>query len=108
MTGTRVEKLYRPSLYRDGRVRRRECWAATIDGVWRIERDEDQTTSWSVRHLPSGTILPVTLGPAGQEQVWHSPAGATQALTFGTLARASTFVTSGRAQALLDVALADA
>lgn len=89
--------------YRHNLRGRRECWAAVVDGTWRVERDEDYGTTWSIKHLPTGTILPSL--HAGK--VWRSDMGATVATVFGTLDRACKFIQDGRADELLDLALAE-
>jgi hypothetical protein len=91
-------------LYRTTRSGRRSCWTVIVDGVWRVERDEDRGTTWSVKHLPTGIILPTLSGG----RVWRSEAGATVATVFGTVDRAIRFIEDGRAQALLDQTISEA
>jgi len=46
---------------------RRQCWAATTtDGIWAFAREEDGTTSWTVRHLPTKTVVTGCLGSLRQ------------------------------------------
>lgn len=53
-----VDKAMLPS-----RGGRRQCWSATTkDGTWGFAREEDRTTSWTVRHLPTGTVTAEYLG----------------------------------------------
>lgn len=41
-----------------GGRQRRECWgAATIDGVWAIDRLDDVGTPWQITHIPTGFIV---------------------------------------------------
>lgn len=37
---------------------RRQCWSAvTTDKAWGFAREEDGTTSWTVTHLPTRTVV---------------------------------------------------
>lgn len=53
-----VDKQMLPS-----RGGRRQCWAAqTKDGTWAFAREEDETTSWTVTHLPTRTVMDSCVG----------------------------------------------
>lgn len=57
-----VDKTMLPS-----RSGRRECWSAvTKDKEWAFAREEDGTTSWTVRHLPTKTVVMDFLGSLRQ------------------------------------------
>jgi hypothetical protein len=44
-----------------------QCWAAvTEDGEWGFAREEDETTSWTVKHLPTRTVVAEFLGSLRQ------------------------------------------
>jgi hypothetical protein len=78
-----VDKTMLPS-----RSGRRQCWAArTKDGIWAFAREEDKTTSWTVRHLPTKTV---TEG------------------FFGSLRQCRAYVASGEAQEDFDRIQAEA
>lgn len=71
------EKLMLPS--RNGRL---QCWSATTkDGQWAFAREEDETTSWTVTHLPTRTVVDSCVG---------------------TLTDCRAYVASGQAQADLE------
>jgi hypothetical protein len=53
-----VDKTY--LLSRGGR---RQCWAATTkDKEWDFTREEDGTTSWTVKHRPTGIVVDTCIG----------------------------------------------
>jgi hypothetical protein len=44
-----------------------QCWSATTkDGEWVFAREEDETTSWTVRSLPTKTVVAEFLGSLRQ------------------------------------------
>jgi hypothetical protein len=48
---------------RPGTPYRSECWSATSkDGVWRYDREDEPTTPWYVKHIPTGRVADVTYG----------------------------------------------
>jgi hypothetical protein len=57
-----VTREYRTTQFRNGRTQR-QCWAATtIDGAWRIERQDDINTVWIVFHVATGHEVPTWFG----------------------------------------------
>jgi len=57
-----VTREYRTTQFRNGRTQR-QCWAATtVDGQWRIERQDDVNTVWVIFHIPTGHEVPTWFG----------------------------------------------
>jgi hypothetical protein len=58
----KVTKESRPTRFRNGKTQQ-QCWAATtVDGVWRIERQDDVNTVWVITHCASGFEVPQWFG----------------------------------------------
>jgi hypothetical protein len=57
-----VVKEYRTTVFRNGRTQQ-QCWSATtVDGAWRIERQDDVNTVWVITHIATGHEVPQWFG----------------------------------------------
>jgi hypothetical protein len=63
---------------RGGRL---QCWAAvTKDGEWGFAREEDCGTTWTVRHMPTKTVVAEFLGSLRQCRAYVGSGGAQEDL----------------------------
>ena len=57
-----IVKEYRTTTFRNGRTQR-QCWSATtVDGAWRIDRQDDVNTAWVITHAETGYEVPQWFG----------------------------------------------
>jgi hypothetical protein len=65
----------------------------TTDGTWAFAREEDEGTTWTVRHLPTGTVVADFLGSLRQCRAYVGSGDAQDALE-----RLQAVTAAGRAQ----------